>query len=155
MGMFDKMFGRGATAASETPNVERRFAELKTRYAPVLVEVQRENVRLENLHVERNKLFLRGVAPSEAGRDRVLDRIRRIGDDDIVADIRVESSATPAPGDRRYTVKAGDSLAKIAQTFYGESSEYMRIFYANRDQLSDPDVIKAGQTLVIPDEKDE
>ena len=70
-------------------------------------------------------------------------------------DIRVESSATPAPSDRRYTVKAGDTLAKIAQTFYGESSEYMRIFYANRDQLRDPDVITAGQTLVIPDEKDE
>ena len=86
---------------------------------------------------------------------RGLPQLERSGADHIRADIRVEAGAPPAPSDRRYTVKAGDTLAKIAQTFYGESSEYMRIFYANRDQLRDPDVITAGQTLVIPDEKDE
>jgi nucleoid-associated protein YgaU len=28
----------------------------------------------------------------------------------------------------------------------------MRIFYANRDKLSDPDKIQAGQQLIIPSE---
>jgi len=46
-----------------------------------------------------------------------------------------------------YTVKPGDSLSKISQQFYGSGSEYMKIFEANRDQLSDPNKIKAGQVL--------
>jgi nucleoid-associated protein YgaU len=48
-----------------------------------------------------------------------------------------------------YTVKPGDSLSKISQQFYGSGSEYMKIFEA-RDQLSDPNKIKAGQVLKIP-----
>jgi nucleoid-associated protein YgaU len=32
----------------------------------------------------------------------------------------------------------------------GNANDYMRIFEANRDQLSDPDRIKPGQVLRIP-----
>ena len=49
-----------------------------------------------------------------------------------------------------YTVKSGDSLSKISQQFYGSANQYMKIFEANRDQLSDPNKIQAGQVLKIP-----
>jgi nucleoid-associated protein YgaU len=49
-----------------------------------------------------------------------------------------------------YTVKFGDTLSKISQQFYGNSNEYMRIFYANRGRLHDPDKIRVGQELTIP-----
>jgi nucleoid-associated protein YgaU len=49
-----------------------------------------------------------------------------------------------------YEIKSGDTLSKISKHFYGNANEYMRIFYANRDQLSDPDKIQAGQKLMIP-----
>ena len=55
-----------------------------------------------------------------------------------------------APKEQVYTVAAGDSLSKIAKEFYGNSNEYMKIFNANRDKLSDPNTIKPGQQLVIP-----
>jgi len=49
---------------------------------------------------------------------------------------------------------AGVSLradsVKISKEFYGEASKYMRIFEANRDQLNDPNLIKVGQVLKIP-----
>jgi nucleoid-associated protein YgaU len=32
----------------------------------------------------------------------------------------------------------------------GSANRYMDIFNANKDQLSDPDKIKVGQTLTIP-----
>ena len=48
------------------------------------------------------------------------------------------------------TVAAGDSLSKIAKQFYGNANEYMKIFEANKDRLTDPNVIKVGQQLVIP-----
>ena len=49
-----------------------------------------------------------------------------------------------------YSVKSGDTLSKISKEYYGTSNEYMRIFYANRDKLRDPDHIQVGQELVIP-----
>lgn len=48
------------------------------------------------------------------------------------------------------TVKAGDSLSKIAKKY---DTTYVRIFYANK-KIKDPDVIFAGQRIRIP-EKDE
>jgi uncharacterized protein YidB (DUF937 family) len=59
--------------------------------------------------------------------------------------------APPArPPDQWYTVVPGDSLSKIAQRFYGDASQWPRIFDANRDQLQNPDRIRQGQKLKIP-----
>lgn len=49
-----------------------------------------------------------------------------------------------------YVVEKGDSLSKIAKHFYGKATAWKSIFEANRDQLSDPDLIKPGQILKIP-----
>ena len=51
---------------------------------------------------------------------------------------------------KTYTVQKGDTLSKIARDYLGNANEYMRIFDANKDQLSDPDQIKPGQALKIP-----
>ena len=53
-------------------------------------------------------------------------------------------------GERTYTVEKGDNLSTIAKQFYGKASAWPRIFEANRDQLDDPDRIKPGQVLKIP-----
>jgi nucleoid-associated protein YgaU len=50
----------------------------------------------------------------------------------------------------QYTVVAGDTLRRIAQRFYGDESQWPRIFEANRDQISDPDQISVGWVLRIP-----
>ena len=51
---------------------------------------------------------------------------------------------------RTYTVSRGDTLAKIAEREYGDSQQWVRIFEANRDFISNPDVLYPGQTLRIP-----
>ena len=58
-------------------------------------------------------------------------------------------ATTAAP--RTYTVAAGDSLSKIAKKFYGDGNKWKPIFDANRDILKNPDLIKPGQVLKIPD----
>ena len=52
-----------------------------------------------------------------------------------------------------YTVKAGDTLSKIAEKVYGDAAKYNLIFEANKDQLKSADDIKVGQTLKIPPKK--
>ncbi|MBI4782436.1 MAG: LysM peptidoglycan-binding domain-containing protein [Oscillatoriophycideae cyanobacterium NC_groundwater_1537_Pr4_S-0.65um_50_18] len=56
----------------------------------------------------------------------------------------------PYHGFSQYQVKQGDTLSGIAKQFYGNSSFYPRIFEANRDLLTRPELISPGQTLRIP-----
>ena len=55
-----------------------------------------------------------------------------------------------AAEERTYTVIAGDSLSKIAKREYGDADDWHKIFEANRDQITDPDLIQPGQKLRIP-----
>jgi LysM repeat protein len=159
MGIFDKMFGRGADNAA--PGSEQKFNQLKRKYQTVLNTIEQQNVRLQNLHVEGDKLFIRGTAPNERAKNEVWDQIKLVDPtfSDITADITIEAPQQRAAavggvpsGGQTYTVKSGDTLSKISQQFYGSASEYMRIYYANRDKLSDPDKIQVGQQLIIPSE---
>ena len=133
-----------------------RFDELKQKYASVFAVVQQQGVRLAQLHVQDNKLFMRGAAPSEAIKNALWNQIKAVNPayDDITADITVDSTLPqPSPVSvpkRTYTVQAGDSLSKIAKQFYGNANDYMRIFEANKDTLNDPNKIQIGQQLVIP-----
>jgi len=159
MGLFDKMFGRGASKAQEQPNGQQRFDELKQKYQTVLNSLDQSQVRLQNLHVQDDKLFIRGVAPSDDAKNRIWDQIKLVNPnfDDVTAEISVDESRAQgatvgggAQAGQTYTVKSGDTLSKISKQFYGDSDEFMRIFYANRDQVNDPDKIKVGQELTIP-----
>lgn len=49
-----------------------------------------------------------------------------------------------------HTVKAGETLGTIAKHWYGKSSEYNRIFEANKDILKDANSVDKGQVLQIP-----
>lgn len=56
----------------------------------------------------------------------------------------------PYRGFAQHTVVSGDTLSGIAKQFYGDGTLFPRIFEANRDQVSNPDLIFPGQVLRIP-----
>jgi uncharacterized protein YidB (DUF937 family) len=60
------------------------------------------------------------------------------------------AAPSAAPAAQTYTVVSGDNLSKIAKHFYGNANDWHKIFDANRDQISNPDLIKPGQVLRIP-----
>ena len=144
---------------------DERLNALKQKYQSVLNVIQQQQLaRLENVHVQDNKLFIKGVAPSAEAKNRIWEQIKLVDStySDLTADITVSQSAQPqtqtagaaAGGGQRetqtYVVQAGDTLAAISKRFYGESNQYMRIFEANRDKLKDPNKIQIGQELKIP-----
>lgn len=158
MGIFDKMFGRGASNDDES---QKRFDDLKTKYQSVLNAADQLQLQFQNLHIQDNKLFIKAIAPSQDAANKIWDQIKLVNPngDDIIADITVSESAAQAAavsgqpqgqGGQTYTVKSGDTLSKISKQYYGDANEYMRIFYANRDKLRDPDKIQVGQQLTIP-----
>ena len=127
--------------------------QLKTKYSSALKTIEEQGVKLQNLHVQDNKLFIKGAAPNETAKGEVWTAIKSVDKtySDLMADITIDSSL-PAPKakEQAYTVQSGDTLSKISKQFYGDANSYMRIFDANKDQLKDPNVIKPGQVLKIP-----
>lgn len=141
-----------------------RLEELKNKYQAALATIQQKGVKLTHLHVQDNKLFIQGAAPSEQVKDEVWNQIKAADASysDLTCDLTVDPSLAPqqtqaaaasAGGQsatRTYKVQSGDTLSKIAKDFYGNANEYNRIFEANRDKLESPDKIRPGQELVIP-----
>jgi nucleoid-associated protein YgaU len=114
-----------------------------------------KNFRMDGAAQERDgKLHFSGTVSSEAEKNAIWDALKTVPDwrNEVVADIQVKPRAADAPvtSMKTYTVKVGDTLSKIARDYLGDANEYMRIFNANKDQLSDPDKIKPGQVIKIP-----
>ena len=128
-----------------------------------------KSVRMDGSAEERDgKLYVHGTVNSEDEKNQIWNALKTVPDwqKDVVADIKVRPSTmkdpTPAPGAASrqttapaatyttYTVQSGDTLSAISKKFLGNANDYMEIFNANRDQLTDPDKIKPGQVLKIP-----
>jgi nucleoid-associated protein YgaU len=105
---------------------------------------------------EGDKLHFKGTVHSEDEKNQIWNALKTVPgwQQDINAEIQVVAQAaavgTSGAGGRSYTVKSGDTLSKIAKEHLGDANAYMKIFDANKDQLSDPDKIKPGQVLKLP-----
>jgi nucleoid-associated protein YgaU len=148
---------------------DQRFEQLKQKYQSVQNAMSQYQVRLQNLNMQGNQLFMRAEAPSQDAKNRIWDQIKMVDPSysDLIVDITVTetaqgqtqalrtqtagASASGGQSSRTYTVKSGDSLSKISKQFYGDANQYMKIFQANRQQLNNPNEIQPGQELVIPE----
>jgi nucleoid-associated protein YgaU len=98
------------------------------------------------------KLYFHGAVKTEDEKNRIWNAIKTVPDwrNEVIADIQVVGGPAPEPAAETYTVQPGDTLSKIAKARLGDANAYLKIFEANRDQLSDPNKIKPGQVLKIP-----
>ncbi len=89
-----------------------------------------------------------GTAPSQEIREKtvlVLGNVAGVARvDDRMEVVEEEAEST------LYTVRAGDTLGKIAQQLLGSAGRYQEIFEANQPLLEDPNRIYPGQVLRIP-----
>jgi nucleoid-associated protein YgaU len=109
-----------------------------------------KSFRMDGAAEERDgKLYFKGKVQSQEDANKIWDAIKTVPSwsQEVVADI------TAVPGAAQvttYTVKPGDTLSKIAKEFLGDANAYPEIFNTNKDQLTNPDQIKPGQVLKIP-----
>ena len=124
--------------------------QLKQKYAGALNFLGQPGASLTHVHIQDDKLYVEGTVGGDAIKNKAWDLVKTA--DPSFSDFTLNLTVDPsiAPKQQMYTVAAGDSLSKIAKHFYGNANEYMKIFDANKDQLSNPDAIKPGQELVIP-----
>jgi nucleoid-associated protein YgaU len=68
-----------------------------------------------------------------------------------VAAAAVTPTAMPEAAADTYEVQAGDTLLSIAEQYYGDTTQWRRIYDANKDVVGgDPDKLKIGMKLKIP-----
>jgi len=98
------------------------------------------------------KLHFHGTVQTQDQANKIWDAIKTVPtwQQEVVADIKAAGGQAGSQTPLTYTVKAGDTLSKIAKEHLGNANAYMDIFNENKDQLSDPDKIKPGQVLKIP-----
>ena len=132
--------------------------KLEQKYSKVISRAKELGAKIEKSHVENNKLVLVMAVPSEQAKSIIWDQVKSVDSafSDLSLQARVDSQlqgtgSSQSAGQQTYVVQQGDTLSEISQRFYGNAGQYMKIFNANKNTLNDPDKIKAGQTLVIPE----
>jgi nucleoid-associated protein YgaU len=121
---------------------------LKDKYAAVLKLGEELKVKGADVQEQGGKLVIKGTTEYQIDKDHLWDQIKKQAgwENEVVADIRVEK--TDVYG--YWTVKTGESLSRIAKDVYDNANMYMKIFEANKDRLKDPNLIKPGQKLTLP-----
>jgi nucleoid-associated protein YgaU len=66
----------------------------------------------------------------------------------IAVTVTLNPAAAHGPGS--YTIRPGDTLSAIAARAYGSAADWPAIWWANRRQVPDPDMITTGQRLALP-----
>lgn len=124
------------SAAMESGNAARSGEESQSKgTADSIEELKRQ--------VEERLAGTQQAAANEEGR-----RQEEADLADFKRQLRAVDKAKAAA--RTYTVQSGDSLSAIAQSVYGDAGRWPEIFEANKDQISNPNLIHPGQELRIP-----
>jgi len=58
------------------------------------------------------------------------------------------AAAHHSPGS--YTIRPGDTLSQVAARAYGRAADWPALWWANRRQVPNPDLITTGQRLALP-----
>ncbi len=141
-------------------DVEALLNEQKAQMLEELVNNMKLDVSDLDITVDGDMVTIYGNAATLSDKEKLIlilgnvDGIATVDDYVNVLDMEVEAGDD---GYRRYdgeaqfhTVAKGDTLGKIAKSYYGNAMKYPVIFEANKPMLTDPNKIYPGQVLRIP-----
>lgn len=143
------------------PYTTHRFLREKER------DGKAENLVIGGKRVTKNKWVITGIAATGSMFDtqgRAISLDLAITFTEYVGKKKKKTAATEtkkttdttkksksASQETTYTTVKGDTLWGIAVSFYGSGSKYTKIYNANKDKISNPNVIPVGITIVIPE----
>ncbi|WP_299709841.1 peptidoglycan-binding protein LysM [uncultured Tenacibaculum sp.] len=152
MGLFSfiknagaKVFGIGKTTEEEATDKANRLIDAVNALELSVADLA--------ISVEDDKATVTGEAVDLATKEKVVlvvgntEGIATVEDNMTVAEVEEIAEEEMA---QFHTVVSGDTLGKIAKTFYGDAMKYPVIFEANTPMLKHPDKIYPGQVLRIP-----
>jgi nucleoid-associated protein YgaU len=153
----EKLFGKGQAkaaqaAAAAAPTPENIAALSKAAGDAIIDYVRTQGLPTDGLNVSfdaaTSTVTADGTMPDQATKEKVLLCCGNVAGVAKVNDMLTVASSEPEA--KWHTVVSGDTLSKIAKTFYGDAMKYPVIFEANKPMLTHPDKIYPGQMLRIP-----
>lgn len=158
MGLFSfikntgaNVFGIGKTDAEETAVAVAKELKLEEAAARKLEETITDlQLQVEglNIFIDDDAATISGLAYDQATREKV---VLVVGNSNGIASVEDKMTVEhEEPKAQFHTVASGDTLGKIAKTYYGSAMKYPAIFEANKPMLTNPDKIYPGQVLRIP-----
>ena len=123
---------------------------VKAKYQDVLDLGEKLGIANGEVRVEDGILKIKGEAKTQYEKNILWDTIKECAGEDAPSDIMANITVADESVYHRHEVKSGDTLGKIAKHYYKDAMKYKEIFAANTDILDNPDLIKVGQVLVIP-----
>jgi nucleoid-associated protein YgaU len=121
---------------------------LKEKYQSALSLASELGFTAVEVKEEGGKLKIKGTAPYAFDKDLFWDKLKTVSTWQTDVEVNIGVQKTDVYG--YYTVKAGDTLSKLAKAHLGDAKRYMEIFNLNKNILKDPDLIKVGQKLQLP-----
>ncbi len=154
MGLFSFIKNAGAKVFGIGKTTEEEAAE-KALLAAANLKKAVETLGFEvvdlNVEVDDDVATISGEAINQATREKV---VLVVGNTEGIASVDDRMTVAVAevvePAAQFHTVASGDTLGKIAKTYYGNAMKYPVIFEANKPMLEHPDKIYPGQVLRIP-----
>lgn len=152
MGLFSFIKNAGAKVFGIGKTTEEAAAEKSSKLLDAVYSLELVVTDLA-ISVDDDKATITGEAADLATKEKVVlvvgntEGIATVEDNMSVAEVEeiaVEEMA------QFHTVVSGDTLGKIAKSFYGDAMKYPVIFEANKPMLEHPDKIYPGQVLRIP-----
>jgi nucleoid-associated protein YgaU len=143
MGLFDFLKDVGKNIAGG-PSADEILANLKQALG--------EHAESVEVWFEDGTVLLGGQVDSEATRQKIIllagnvKGVEKVNDDKLT----VGPAEVEEPAFTFYTIKSGDSLSKIARSFYGDASKWPALFEANKEVIENPDLIYPGQQIRVP-----
>ncbi|MCL6584243.1 MAG: LysM peptidoglycan-binding domain-containing protein [bacterium] len=141
---------KGAEAAPPTGAVGRESALQQLEQIGHILSAKTSRQEADEF---RDFLLTLGRKIAQAASERFLGLGKKVSDEeartlDLIASALKAEAVKVA--ERVYEVKPGDTLSKIALEFYGNPSEWPKIYEANKEQIDNPDLIYPGQKFRIP-----
>jgi LysM repeat protein len=119
---------------------------LQQKYSDLVKTAQTNGTANLQVREQNNVLYIDGQVPSEEVKQQLWDLYNKIDPDYRSGDLVM--NLTVAGGEAtEYEVVKGDSLSKIGQKF---GVAWKEIYEANRNVISNPDLIQPGWKLKIP-----
>ncbi|TCJ98544.1 BON domain-containing protein [Volucribacter psittacicida] len=144
MGLFDFVGDIG----------RKLFSKQEEASQAVTQHINEDNPGIEDVSVtvDNGVAKIEGNAESASALEKAILMAGNIaGITEVNADgVTIKNGEALASDEQFYVIQKGDTLWKIAQTYYGNGAKYTAIVEANKEVIKDADKIFPGQKIRIP-----
>ena len=127
-----------------------QIGNMRQKGEPIVFRTENyaQNVVIEEFHPEHRTNFF---IPFSITLKRVVQITKQTPKESVDKTAKqIKEQQNNENGEKSYTIKAGDTLSKIAKNVYGNANEWDKIYQANKDSIVSPHKIQIGQVIKIP-----